>query len=292
MKRSYLKYFLSLLLFGSNGIVASFISLTSYEIVLLRTLIGSIFLIGMFKLCGQEFTFPKYKKQLLFLMTSGMALGGSWLFLYEAYVQIGVGISTLAYYCGPVIVMILAPVIFNEKLTVSKIIGFTAVLYGVFLVNHNMTLSGQGSNAFGLFCGGMSAVMYALMVISSKKVNDIVGLENSLIQIASAFLTVAVYTVIKHGFVIEIGTSNIVPILILGVVNTGIGCYLYFSSLASLPIQTVAICGYLEPLSAVIFSAVFLKEIMAPVQIIGTILILSGAIFGECNVFEKRYKSA
>lgn len=48
MKRSYYKYLSALLLFGSNGIVASFIALSSYEIVLLRTLIGSLLLIILF----------------------------------------------------------------------------------------------------------------------------------------------------------------------------------------------------------------------------------------------------
>jgi len=45
MKRAYSKYIAALLLFGSNGIVASHISLSSYEIVFTRTLIGSLFLI-------------------------------------------------------------------------------------------------------------------------------------------------------------------------------------------------------------------------------------------------------
>ena len=41
MKQGYLKYILALLLFGTNGIVASHIHIPSYEIVLLRTLIGN-----------------------------------------------------------------------------------------------------------------------------------------------------------------------------------------------------------------------------------------------------------
>ena len=48
MKRSYFKYIFGLLLFGSNGIVAGFIELNSYEIVLLRTLLGSLLLLGIF----------------------------------------------------------------------------------------------------------------------------------------------------------------------------------------------------------------------------------------------------
>ena len=45
--------------------------------------------------------------------------------------------------------------------------------------------------------------------------------------------------------------SSIVPIFILGQLNTGVGCYFYFSSIGYLPVQTVAICGYLEPLSLI-----------------------------------------
>ncbi len=64
--------------------------------------------------------------------------------------------------------------------------------------------------------------------------------------------------------------------------NTGVGCYLYFSSMQRLPAQSVAICGYLDPLSALVFSAVFLAERLTPEQMIGAALILGGAAFGEC----------
>ena len=135
MKTAYIKYLLALLLFGSNGIVASQILLNSYEIVFLRTLIGSILLIILFKLSGGKFTFPKYRKDLLFITLSGIAMGTSWMFLYEAYQQIGVSMASLLYYCGPVIVMILSPIIFKEKLTMPKVCGFLVVLVGIVLVN-------------------------------------------------------------------------------------------------------------------------------------------------------------
>ena len=64
----------------------------------------------------------------------------------------------------------------------------------------------------------------------------------------------------------------------IGIINTGLGCFLYFSSISALPAQTVAICGYLEPLSAVLFSVIILWERMLPVQIIGTVLILGGTM--------------
>ena len=281
MKKSYLKYFIALFLFGSNGIVASLIALSSYEIVLLRTMIGSALLIAIFFITGGKLTFHKKGAQFFYLTVSGIAMGTSWMFLYEAYQQIGVSISSLLYYCGPVIVMVLSPILFKEKLTCVKIIGFSAVLCGIFLVN-GASLGGRGSS-LGFVCGLMSAVMYAFMVIFNKKAHDITGLENAMLQLVISFLTVAVFVGCKQGYVFSIPHGSILPMIFLGLVNTGIGCYFYFSSIGALPVQTVAICGYLEPLSAVVFSLVLLHEAMTPSQIIGAVLILGGAIFGELH---------
>lgn len=279
MKRSYYKYISALLLFGSNGIVASFIALSSYEIVLLRTLIGSILLIVLFTLSNGKLTFVKHKKQFLCLAVSGIAMGASWMLLYEAYVRIGVSIASLLYYCGPVIVMALSPLLFKEKLTVLKIAGFLSVLCGVVFINGNALTS--SSDHFGILCGLLSAVMYAFMVIFNKKAKNITGLENATLQLFVSFLIVAIFVGFKQGFMMDIPAASVLPLFILGLLNTGIGCYFYFTSIGSLPVQTVAICGYLEPLSAVLFSVIFLKETMLPVQIMGTVLILGGALFSE-----------
>ena len=279
MKRSYMKYFAALLLFGFNGIVASFIDLSSYEIVLLRTFIGSVLLIALFFLTRNKLTFYQYKNDSLFLLLSGIAMGTSWMFLYEAYAQIGVSIASLCYYCGPVIVMALSPLLFREKLTASKLCGFAAVLIGIILVNGS-AFNGNG-NLWGIFCGLMSAVMYAAMVICNKKARRITGMENATLQLFVSFLTVFIFVLFKQGLTVHLHTEDIIPVLILGLFNTGIGCYFYFSSIGKLPVQTVAVCGYLEPLSAVVFSVIVLHETMLPIRILGAELIIGGAVSSE-----------
>ena len=98
--------------------------------------------------------------------------------------------------------------------------------------------------------------------------------------IGSLFL-LAVFTAVRQGTVTAVPPGSLLPLLLLGFVNTGFGCYLYFSSMQSLPAQSVAICGYLEPLSALLLSAVLLGERLTPVQMAGAALILGGAAFGE-----------
>ncbi len=277
--KAFFKYLFALLLFGSNGIVASFIDLSSQKIVLLRTMIGSFLLISLFFMSGGKPIFYKHKKHSLFLTLSGIAMGTSWMFLYEAYTRIGVSIASLLYYCGPIIVMMLSPLLFKERLTTNKVFGFLAVIIGVILINGN-AFDDKG-DMLGIVCGLLSAVMYAFMVICNKKAKDIVGLENSTLQLTTAFLTVAIFVGSRQDFVMQIAPTSIVPILILGLLNTGIGCYFYFSSIGKLKVQTVAIFGYLEPLSAVLLSVIFLNETMLPLQIIGAVLIIGGAIISE-----------
>lgn len=278
-KKAFIKYLCAVLLFGLNGIVASHISMSSYEIVFLRTLIGSALLIVLFLVSKGKFHIRENKHDFIYIILSGIAMGTSWMFLYEAYQQIGVSLSSLLYYCGPVIVMIFSPIIFKEKLTATKILGFLVVLIGIFLINDKATVS--GGNSWGLFCGAMSAVMYFFMVTLNKQSKKITGMENSVIQLIVSFLTVAVFVGFKQHFVIHIPSEEWIWILVLGILNTGIGCYLYFSSLSKLPVQTVAVCGYLEPLSAVIFASLLLNEKMTTIQIAGTIFIIGGAMIGE-----------
>lgn len=278
-KKAFIKYLCALLLFGLNGIVASRITMSSYEIVFLRTLIGSVLLIGLFLLSGGKFRIRKNRRDTVFIILSGIAMGASWIFLYEAYQQIGVSLSSLLYYCGPVIVMILSPLIFKEKLTVPKIAGFLTVLAGIFFVNGETALS--DGNTWGLFCGAMSAVMYFFMVTLNKQSKQITGMENSVIQLTVSFLTAAAFVGIKEHFAVYVPAADVGWIFLLGILNTGIGCYLYFSPLSELPVQTVAVCGYLEPLSAVVFAALLLGEKMTAIQIIGAVFIIGGAMLGE-----------
>ena len=264
MKQDIWKYIAALSLFGSNGVVASFISLDSIEIVFLRTMIGSLLVITVFWLQKRSFEFFRCGKRPFFLIVSGIAMGIGWVFLYEAYRQVGVGIASLTYYCGPIIVMTFSPIIFHEKLSTVQALCFLIVLSGVLLVNGQAFQAGK--NIWGIFCGMMSAVMYAVMVIFNRKADASNRMENSVIQLTASFLTVTAFMIFYQRLPVNVTMNDWGPILLLGIFNTGVGCWLYFSSIGNLPIYTVAVCGYLEPLAAVVFSVLILRESMLPIQ--------------------------
>lgn len=279
MKKSYLTYIASLLLFGSNGVVASSVDLSSYEIVFWRTLIGGSLLLLLFLLSKQPFNGFRHKKDFLFVFLSGIAMAANWLFLFEAYAQIGVSLGMLINYCGPAIVIALSPLILRERITRPMVLSLLCALTGVFLISGQAAVSGLRTT--GLFCAVLSALAFAAMILLNKKSVHITGMENSTLQLLSCLLVIFIYTGLKQGFPLPLGNSNLLPILWIGLVNTGMGCYLYFSSIGKLPVRSVSVLGYLEPLSAVLFSQIFLHETMGFLQYIGAVLIIGGAVFGE-----------
>lgn len=289
MDKAYCKHLAALLLFGMNGIVASHIPLSSYQIVLARTLVGSLFLLLLFLILRQKSRAFQDKKSLVFLLVSGAAMGVSWMFLYEAYAQIGVSVATLLYYCGPVIVLALAPFILKEKLSPARAAGVFTALAGMLLLNWRALFSGGLS--WGIACGILSALSYAVMVLFNKKAAGVQGIENALLPLLSACAVTALFTFSRQPLPIQLSAEGLAAVLFLGIVNTGLGCYLYFSSISALPAQAVSLCGYLEPLSALVFSSLFLSERLTPVQLAGAALILGGAALGEGLTRRKKKRS-
>ena len=276
------KYIASLLIFGTNGVVASFLTLNNTAIIFYRTLVGSIFLLGIL-LFQKRLPRPEILKgQFLSVAVSGASLGLGWLFLFEAYRQIGVGTATLLYYLGPAMVMAAAPLLFRERITLSRILGIVAAFTGMILVNYNSLGTGaDGSALTGILCGLASALWYAVMIVANKRVTNMDGVERTFMQLIFAGLVVTIYALATNKVLWPVQTQELLPLLILCVINTGLACYLYFSSMHLLPAQSVAVLGYIDPLSALVFSALFLDERMGTLQIIGAALILGGAAFGE-----------
>ena len=172
------KYLVALMVFGSNGIFASFIGAPSTQIVFLRLLIGFSVILGVFLIKYKRFTVFEHKRDLAFLAGAGVAMGIEWLLLFEAYSYIGVGFATLLNYVGPIIVIALAPIVFKEKLTWNKMIGIVVVVSGVMLING---ATSSDVNIIGVVLGLSTALLYAVVVMLNKKVKYVEGMESTVV---------------------------------------------------------------------------------------------------------------
>ena len=269
----------SMVIFGTNGLIVANISLGSAEIVLMRTFLGSLFLLAIV-LVKRSFSFADLKADLIPATIGGAALGLNWVLLFSAYRSAGVGLSTLTYYCGPIIVLALSPVLFKEKLTWNKLLAIAAVAVGMFCITGDIE---PGSDVqTGILFGGGAALLYASLIVANKRVKRLSGLNCAMYELIVAFFVVLIYLVASNVKLPVIpAAEDIVWVLVIGLVNTGLAYYLYFSSLQKLPGQTVALVCYIDPLTALLVSGAFLGEKLFAVQIAGAVLILGGACLGE-----------
>lgn len=268
-----------MVIFGTNGLIVANISLGSAEIVLMRTFLGSLFLLAIV-LVKRSFSFADLKADLVPATIGGAALGLNWVLLFSAYRSAGVGLSTLTYYCGPIIVLALSPVLFKEKLTWNKLLAIAAVAVGMFCITGDIE---PGSDVqTGILFGGGAALLYASLIAANKRVKRLSGLNCAMYELIVAFFVVLIYLLASNVKLPVIpAAEDIVWVLAIGLVNTGLAYYLYFSSLQKLPGQTVALVCYIDPLTALLVSGAFLGEKLLGVQIAGAVLILGGACLGE-----------
>lgn len=280
MKHAYFKNITAMLIFGSIGLFVRAIPLSSSEIVAARTILGSLFLCTILLCRKQKPDWVKLRQNLLLLIITGVVMGLNWMFLFAAYRYTSVSVATLVYYCAPVLVLFLSPLLLQERLTWPKLAGIGAAFLGMILVNGAQ--SGGTDPQKGFIFGLLAALFYAGLILLNKRIIGVPATEKTLVQLLSAAVVMGIYAAVTHdGSWQTLQGTAWIALLIIGFVHTGIAYLLYISSMQELPGQTVALCSYVDPASALLFSAIFLQERLLPVQLFGALLILGGSAFGE-----------
>lgn len=271
----------SMTIFGTLGLFVRNVSVSSGELALYRAVLAALLLTGFFVLSKQHIPLSKVKKEIPLLLASGVAMGINWILLFQAYKYTTVSAATLSYYFAPVIVTVVCPFLFREKLTVKQIICFIMSTVGLVLIIGIGDVHGD-SNIIGILFGLGAAVFYATVILLNKFIKKVEGIHRTFLQFIAAIITLTPYVLCTNG--ITLGSLNNIGwinLLIVGLVHTGITYCMYFSSLKELPGQKVAILSYIDPLVAVLISVTVLGETMTISQVIGGILILGFTLWNE-----------
>lgn len=273
----------SMLVFGTIGIFVRYIPLPSSVIALTRGVIGTVFLIVVTLKRGPGISWKAIRRNLLNLCLSGAFIGINWILLFESYHFTTVATATLCYYMAPVFVTISAPFVFKERLTKKKMLCIAGALVGMIFVSGiwNTGISGTGELR-GVFYGIGAAVFYASVILLNKKIRDISAYDKTMMQLAAASIVLLPYTVLTEKVsVLSLTPVAVILLAVVGILHTGISYTLYFGSMKELEAQTIAIFSYIDPIVAILLSALFLKEPLGIGGIAGAIMVLGAALLSE-----------
>ena len=284
-KKSYIMFITSVLIFGTIGIFRRYIPLSSGMLAFLRGLLGAGFLAVYKRFYQKNRSYNISSRNMILLLITGALIGLNWMLLFEAYNYTSVSVATLCYYMQPTIVILLSPLVFSEKLTGKRMICALAAVIGMVLVSGVIGGSaGQGGDLKGIACGLGAAALYATVVILNKKIHVEDAIDKTIVQLITAAAVMMPYLALSGRGQMEfdsIGTTTVIMVLIVGIIHTGIAYALYFGSMEKLKAQSVAVLSYLDPVFALILSAVILGERMTVFGIIGAVLIIGSAIISE-----------
>ena len=284
-KKSLLMILISMMIWGSIGIFRRFIPLSSSLIAFCRGLIGSLFLVLFVKLQKKQIVHHIGRRAFLLLALSGGIMGVNWILLFEAYNYTTVATATLCYYMAPTIVVLLSPLLFREKITLRKGICAAIAVIGMVFVS-GVVESGlpAASELRGILFGLGAAVLYACVVILNKMTPGIDAFEKTIIQLGASSVVLLPYVLLTEKSVpADLSGLTVIMLLLVGLVHTGIAYAMYFGSVDGLRAQTVAILSYMDPITALVLSALVLGEKMTVYGIIGAVMIIGAAIVSEMS---------
>lgn len=271
----------SMTIFGTLGLFVRNIPVSSGELALCRAVLAALLIAVFLLLTKQRIPFSRIKKEVPLLLASGIAMGINWIPLFEAYKYTTVSVATLSYYFAPVIVTIVCPVLFQEKLTGKQILCFVMSTIGLVLIT-GIGEVGSGSDFVGILFGLGAAVFYATVILLNKFIKNVEGIHRTFLQFLAAILILVPYVILTSGVTLgSLDGIGWINLLIVGLVHTGVTYCLYFSSLKELPGQKAAILSYIDPLVAVLISVTVLGEAMTLWQVIGGMLILGFTLWNE-----------
>ncbi len=284
MKRDVLtrvQFLAAMLIFGSIAVFVRNIPLRSSEVALFRAYLA-ILVIGLVLLLKKTNPVRGVNgKTLLFLLLSGAAMGFNWILLFEAYRYTTTSIATLCYYFAPVLVAVLCPFVFREKMTVKQGVCFACSTLGVVLIV-GVSGKGGGNHLTGILFALGAAVLYATVVLLNKGISGVDGISRTFLQFCAAALVLTPYVALTGGFAIgTIPATGLGFLLAVGILHSGFAYCLYFSALHRMRGQEAALLSYADPLLAVVLSVTLLGEPISPSQIVGGVLILGFSVLNE-----------
>jgi transporter family protein len=263
----------------------------------LRTVVVLLFAWLMVFVVGSQYTMGSISSySLIFLILSGLATGGSWLFFFKA-LQIGEVNKVIPVdKSSTIMAMVLAIIFLSEGITLLKVLCMILIAGGTYMMIYKPKTSKESdSNNIGsdsenehksfysyrwLIYALLGALFAALTAILGKV--GISGVESNLgVAIRTSVVIVLAWIVVfangKQKEIKSVDKKSWIFLALSGL-TTGLSWLCYYRALQEGPASVVVPIDKLSILVTVAFAFFALKEKLSKLYIIGLILVVAGTL--------------
>ncbi len=256
---------LAIFLWSSLGVIVRW-SGVEIHVLIFYSLLVSVIAQGIV-LSGKRYrsNFPDVKKLKYPFFIGCISLVNTFTYFY-AFKHTTIANAVLTHYTAPVIVAFLAPFLLGEKITRKILIVILIASAGLWIMLDGLSIAED--QMMGIAAGLASGVAYALIVILLRMH------AGKFIPLMFVFFSNIFILIFLAPFIRVFPVNALWSFLILGIIHSTIAPVLYFRGLQEVSANRAAVLGYLEPVCAIIISAIFLHEIPGFNAIIGGMLII------------------
>ena len=255
----------------------------SHLLTALRTIVVLIFSWIMVFVVGSQRTISEVSpKTLLFLCTSGITTGASWLCYFHA-LQIGDVNKVVPIDKSSVVLTILLGILFlGEPMSVSKGICVILIAAGTYLMIEKKqgTEEGKKKSKSAILYALLSAVFASLTALLSKI--GIVGIESNLgTAIRTIIVLIMAWLIVvaggKQKQIKDVSRKSWTFIILSGIA-TGLSWLCYYRALQDGPISVVLPIDKLSILISIAFAYIIFKERLTRKSGLGLAMIVAGTL--------------
>jgi drug/metabolite transporter (DMT)-like permease len=209
---------------------------------------------------------PLVAAQGIFLTISG-------LFYFYALKTLSAGLTTVILFAHPVLVAILAIIIFKEKFAPRLFVGLVFALLGIGLISG---LGGNTSNlsSSGVFFAILSCICYAIYGLIGQKTVSSAGPLS--ISATLSLLAVIIIIPIYHNdldFVYNLTLQQILVTMSIAIMNTLLAVFFFLKGLQKIGASRATLISTVEPVLCLFISYLILDETLKPLELIGSVLV-------------------
>ena len=268
-------------LWGSSGLFSDWLTPYGFSPVQMTTFRGVVSVLFMvpFILIKNPKLLKVPKKEIKFLIGSGVSLFATAYTYFAAIKASSVSTAVILMYTAPIFVLIYSVLFLGEKLDFLKGMSIFFMIIGCALVSG--MVGGMKFSLLGVLFGMASGISYSAYNIFTKiltlhKVNTytvsnynfiIMSIVGLLVSNPSQMLSLTVAS-----------PDSIVIIISLGLFTCILPYVFYNTGLSTIPAGTATALGIIEPLSATLLSVLFIDEKLTIPLIVGMLLIVMAVI--------------
>ena len=205
--------------------------------------------------------------------------GASFLdFLALQYIPAGLGRLLLFTY--PTIVVVLSAVMLGKRVTAREVAALALTYAGLVLVFAHALEAEHGNFWLGAALAFGSSILYSLYLVAGAEVITRVGSVRFTAYAMSAASAACIlqFLLLRPVSALDLPAPVYGYAIAMAILSTAVPVFMTSEALRRVGANTVAIIGALGPVTTIAFGYLGLEEVMTPLQIAGSALVLVGVV--------------